>query len=115
MIYKVEVVKKDNLDKIRYITVSYEVPVSMKDLIEVDVFRDVANYLMSKNSTLTYDQAYVQAKEYSKSQEEHVEMPEDVVENTSGEGVSNAKVKLLSINEGIKLSEDTNESQQQGI
>lgn len=113
MIYKVEVVKKDNLDKIRYITVSYEVPISMKDLIEVDVFRDVANYLMSKNQTLTYDQAYLQAKEYSKGEVEKVEVPEEVFDSTSGQ--EHAKVKVLSIHEGIKLSEDANESQQQGI
>ena len=111
MIYKVEVVKKDNLDKIRYITISYEVPQSMKDLIEVDVFRDVANYLMSKDSTLTYDQAYLQAKEYSKSGEEHVEVPEDVIDGSSM-GQEHAKVKVLSIHEGIKLSEDSNENQQ---
>ena len=115
MIYKVEVVKKDNLDKIRYITISYELPANMKDLIEVDVFRDVANYLMSKNSTLTYDQAYLQAKEYSKTNEEQVEVSTDTVSSTSENGVSNAKVKVLSIHEGIKLAEDTNESQQQGI
>lgn len=110
MIYKVEVVKKDNLDKIRYITVSYEVPISMKDLIEVDVFRDVANYLMSKNSTLTYDQAYLQAKEYSKGEVEKVEVPSEVFDNAGGQ--EHAKVKVLSIHEGIKLSEDSNENQQ---
>ena len=113
MIYKVEVVKKDNLDIIRYITISYELPPNMKDLIEVDVFRDVANYLMSKDSSLTYDQAYLQAKEYSKTKEEPIEMTEDVTDSPIGQ--EHAKVKVLSIHEGIKLSEDTNESQQQGI
>ena len=100
MVYKVEVVEKDNLKKIRYIGDN-----TVRDkLVSIDIFRDLANYLMGKNPQLTYDHAYSQAKEMSGVQE---------LENTEQSASTNvnrkAKVKVYSMNNGINIFGDSDE------
>lgn len=109
MIYKLEVVEKDNLKKIRYIGDN-----TVRDkLLSIDIFRDLANYLMNNNPQLTYDHAYMQAKEISGVQ--------TVKENTEGTTNTNthakAKVKVYTMNNGgiPNMYGDSDEISQQGI
>ena len=94
MVYKVEVVEKDNLKKIRYIgddTVR-------EKLVSIDMFRDVANFLMDKNPQLTYDHAYMQAKEMSGVQNSVKEIEEGQANTNT---YAKAKVKVFTMNNGI--------------
>lgn len=95
MVYKVEVTKKDNLSEIRYIGDNIS---SLKKLISIDMFRDIANYIMKNNPSITYDQAYKSAKEFNNK-----ENTNNSTENTNN--LERAKVKVYSMNNGIKLSE----------
>lgn len=88
MSYKVEVVGKDNLSKVRYIGND-----NMKELgkvIELDEFRDIANRIMSENPKITYDRAFLMAKNLRNKKEYEEEQSTRVFEQP--------KVKVLTIN-----------------
>ena len=114
MIYKLEVVEKDNLKKIRYIGDN-----TVRDkLLSIDIFRDLANYLMNNNPQLTYDHAYMQAKEISGVQKTTETLSKENTEGTTNTNThAKAKVKVFTMNSGgiPNMYGDENEISQQGI
>ena len=113
MVYKLEVVEKDNLKKIRYIGDN----IVRDQLLSIDIFRDLANYLMSNNPQLTYDHAYMQAKEISGVQQNVDTSSKEIDEGTTNtNSYTKAKVKVYTMNNGIpNMFGDENEVSQQGI
>lgn len=85
MIYKVEIIKKDNLSQIRYIGNNVS---KIGKLIELDEFRDLANFIMTNDPRVTYDQAFKMAKDLKVSKEEFAK------EET---GLEKGKVKVLTL------------------
>lgn len=85
MIYKVEIIKKDNLSQIRYIGNNVS---KIGKLIELDEFRDLANFIMTNDPRVTYDQAFKMAKDLKVPKEEFAK------EETS---LEKGKVKVLTL------------------
>lgn len=90
MVYKVEIVKKDNINEIRYI--GNGIKADMKKLIELDEFRDVANTIMHNNPKISYDKAFSMAKDL-KSKANNQTTNEQTVNNN----FEKAKVKVLTL------------------
>ncbi len=63
MVYKVNVVTKDNLSEIRYITASEVISENVNVMAEIDAIRDIANNIMAKQPEIDYAQATKVAKE----------------------------------------------------
>lgn len=63
MVYKVNVVTKDNLSEIRYITASEVISENVNLMAQIDAIRDIANNIMAKQPEIDYAQATKVAKE----------------------------------------------------
>lgn len=92
MVYKVEVVKKDEISEIRYIGSGNTSNIGK--IIELDEFRDVANSIMQSNPKITYDKAFGMARDLKyKTNDEQSINNESVNKN-----FEKAKIKVLAIN-----------------
>lgn len=92
MVYKVEVVKKDDISEIRYIGSGNTSNIGK--IIELDEFRDVANSIMLTNPKITYDKAFGMARDL-KYKTNGVQSIDDESINKNFE---KAKIKVLAIN-----------------
>lgn len=92
MVYKVEVVRKDDISEIRYI--GDNDTSKLGKIIELDEFRDIANSIMQNNPKITYDRAFNMAKElrYKKIDEEYTNS------ESMNKNFEQAKVKVLTLN-----------------
>lgn len=92
MVYKVEVVKKDGINEIRYIGAGNTSNIGK--IIELDEFRDVANSIMQSNPKITYDKAFGMARELKyKTKNDQSINNESISKN-----FEKAKIKVLTIN-----------------
>lgn len=94
MTYRVEVIGKDSLSEIRYIGSSNDMS-KMRKIIELDEFRDIANKIIHDNPKVTYDRAYVMAKNLRRK----TPGLDDYQEELSNQEFERAKVKVLALNE----------------
>lgn len=76
MVYKVNVVTKDNIKEIRYITATDVISENVSKMAEIDIIRDIANNIMSKQPGVQYDEATKLAKQIRIDSREKTPEPE---------------------------------------